>query len=184
MTMATCLRWNREEVRARIGRKDDLKHPDYMQFLFPRDKGKGGEAPEPMPTEDWMLAQANVLLIAGFDPITNELVAVLYYLTRNPDKLGRLSDEIRSAFKSYGDINADALQTFKYLQAVIEEGLRIHTNAAFGLPRISPGATVDGHYVPEGVRAADPGSIMCILRNKLTSVTTGCGPNMPLCNHP
>ncbi|KAJ5691436.1 cytochrome P450 [Penicillium malachiteum] len=39
----------------------------------------------------------------------------------------------------------------KYLQAVIDESLRIHTNAAFGLPRRSSGHDVDGTFVPSAV---------------------------------
>lgn len=104
-----------------------------------------------MPTEEWLLAQANVLIVAGFDPITNLLSAVVYYLCKSPVKTQRLAQEIREAFLSYDDINADALQNLKYLQAVLDEGLRIHTNAAFGLPRLSPGPDVDGHYIPKGV---------------------------------
>lgn len=37
-----------------------------------------------------------------------------------------------------------------YITAVIEEGLRIYPPVAFGLPRTSPGAKVDGHYIPAG----------------------------------
>lgn len=105
-----------------------------------------------LPTEEWLLAQANVLIVAGFDPITNLLSALVYYLCRSPDKTQKLVKEIREAFSSYDEINADALQNLKYLQAVLDEGLRIHTNAAFGLPRLSPGAEVDGDYIPKGVR--------------------------------
>lgn len=48
-------------------------------------------------------------------------------------------------------MSSEALQPLPYLHAVIEETLRLHTNGAFGLPRISPGATVDGHYIAKGV---------------------------------
>ncbi|KXJ94939.1 cytochrome P450 [Microdochium bolleyi] len=149
-TLPTLLRMNRQEVRSRMARKDNLLHPDYMQHLVPEEKSEGGGPVEEMPTEDWLVAQANVLVLAGFDPLTNVMVAVMYYLCRSPDKLRRLTEEIRGAFTSYSDINVDALQSFKYLQAVLEECLRIHTNAAFGLPRLCPGATIDGYHVPEG----------------------------------
>lgn len=145
VTVPTLLRINRQEVRARIERRDKLTHPDYIQHLFPR------KADEEMPTEDWFLAQANVLIVAGFDPITNLLSATVYYLCMWPEKRKRLAAEIRGAFSSYDEITAEPLQSMRYLQAVIDEGLRIHTNAAFGLPRVSPGAVVDGHYVPKGV---------------------------------
>ncbi|KAM5448232.1 hypothetical protein McanCB56680_001040 [Microsporum canis] len=145
LTVPTLLRLNRQEVRARIARRGNLSHPDYIQHLFPQ-KGE-----EKMPSEDWFLAQANVLIVAGFDPITNLLSATVYYLCMLPEKRNRLAAEIRKTFACYDEITAESLQSLQYLQAVINEGLRIHTNAAFGLPRVSPGAVVDGHYVPKGV---------------------------------
>ncbi|KAJ4397736.1 hypothetical protein N0V93_001971 [Gnomoniopsis smithogilvyi] len=143
LTVPTLLRLNRQEVRARIDRRDRLAHPDYIQHLFPQN---GKE----MPTEDWLLAQANVLIVAGFDPMTNLMNAVVYNLCRSPDKLQALCDEIRQVFQTYDEITPSVLQSLKYLNAVIEEGLRIHSNAAFGLPRVSPGHMVDGYYVPKG----------------------------------
>lgn len=154
MTVPTLLRLNRQEVRARIHRRERLAHPDYIQHLLPSD---GKE----LPTEDWLLAQANVLIVAGFDPMTNLMNALIYYLCRSPDKLRILSAEIREAFQTCDEITPNALQAFKYLNAVIEEGLRIHTNAAFGLPRVSPGHMVDGHFVPKG--ASSTASIHSIL---------------------
>lgn len=150
LTVPTLLRLNRQEVRSRIASRQKLRHPDYIQHLLPQSADD-----KDLPTEEWLLAQANVLIVAGFDPITNLLSAVVYYLCRSPDKTQKLVKEIREAFSSYDEINADALQHLKYLQAVLDEGLRIHTNAAFGLPRLSPGAEVDGDYIPKGVRTRD-----------------------------
>jgi cytochrome P450 len=38
-----------------------------------------------------------------------------------------------------------------YLQAVISEGLRVYQPGSQGFPRLSPGAMIDGHWVPKGV---------------------------------
>lgn len=169
VTVPTLLRINRQEVRARIERRDKLTHPDYIQHLFPR------KADEEMPTEDWFLAQANVLIVAGFDPITNLLSATVYYLCVWPEKRKRLAAEIRGAFSSYDEITAEPLQSMRYLQAVIDEGLRIHTNAAFGLPRVSPGAVVDGHYVPKGVSLSPfPPLFVALLNIEIQAVVQTC----------
>lgn len=154
LTVPTLLRLNRKEVRARVERRERLPHPDYFQHLLPQ---KG----ESLPTEDWLLAQANVLIVAGFDPMTNLINATVYNLCRSPEKLRCLCTEIREGFNSYDQITPDALQGFKYLNAVIDEGLRIHTNAAFGLPRVSPGHTVDGNFIPKGasLTSLDPSPV-------------------------
>ncbi len=63
----------------------------------------------------------------------------------------RLQQELRSGYKKYEDIDAISAMQMPYLQAVIQEGLRIYPPASQGFPRISPGAYVDGIWVPAGV---------------------------------
>ena len=144
-TLPYLLKKNRELVRARVQASSNDCAPDYMTTLLPTKES------EPAPSEDWLLANANVLIVAGFDPITNLLTAALYYLLLDQGKYRRLTDEVRGAFSAYDQITNRDLQGLKYLHGVLEEGLRLHTPAAFGLPRISPGAMVDGRWIPKGV---------------------------------
>lgn len=104
-------------------------------------------------SEEWLIAQANVLVIAGSDTTATALSTILYFLTRHPQQLDRLQEEVRAAFQNESQMTDSVLQSLPYLCAVIEEGLRMFPPTAFGLPRISPGggATVDGHFVPSGV---------------------------------
>ena len=97
------------------------------------------------------MAQANHLIVSGFDPDTNLFTAAIHYLLENPEAYDRLKEEVRGRFSSWDQMNNDAIQPLPYIHAVIEETLRLHTNGAFGLPRISPGAPIDGHYIAKGV---------------------------------
>jgi cytochrome P450 len=142
-TLSIALKYNREEVRRRVRDRKVLQHGDYFERLIPTD----GQAP----SEEWLLATANVFISAGYDTMSNLLVAMLYFLCVNEDKYKRITEEIRGAFTDYGKITLDRLQTLPYLQAVIDETLRCHNNCSFGMPRVSPGATVDGTFVPKGV---------------------------------
>lgn len=45
----------------------------------------------------------------------------------------------------------EALARLPYLQAFVQETFRAHLTTPTGMPRISPGAVVDGIYVPKGV---------------------------------
>lgn len=137
------LAMNRKEVQRRLSSRNELHHPDYFESLLPKNS--------PDHSEEWLLAQANVLVVAGFDPSTNLLSSALYYLLAEPSTLQTLATEIREAFPYYGEINFDQLPRLKYLHAVIDESLRLHTNAGFGLPRVCPGAMIDGHLIPSGV---------------------------------
>lgn len=89
--------------------------------------------------------------IAGGETTSTFLASVTYFLSSNPEAYEKLKAEIRSSFKSYKDINATKAQNLTYLQAVISEGLRIHPPGSHGFPRYSPGAFVDGYWVPKGV---------------------------------
>lgn len=89
--------------------------------------------------------------IAGGETTATSLAAAFYYVVRTPGVLGKLTTEIRARFKSYQDIDANTALQLPYLQAVINESLRIHPPGAHGFSRVSPGATIDGHWVAAGV---------------------------------
>lgn len=78
---------------------------------------------------------------------------ITYYLLKNPAALRNLSDEIRNTFEDPKVITSDSTAGLQYLSAVIDEGLRIYPPVPTGLPRTSPGAVVDGYYVPAGAIA-------------------------------
>jgi cytochrome P450 len=91
--------------------------------------------------------------IAGGETVATFLAAVTYFLLKDPElkSYNRLCKEIRAAFKTYLDINATTAQQLPFLQAVINEGLRIYPPGSQGFPRISPGQEIDGYWIPKGV---------------------------------
>ncbi|KAI9879763.1 MAG: hypothetical protein M1830_007205 [Pleopsidium flavum] len=132
-----------ELVQKRINRKIDRK--DFMvKILENRDHNQISDIQ--------LAAQASDFVIAGSETTATVLSAITYYLLRTPDVMQKLQNEVRSAFKSYDDINAMSTAPLKYLQAVLLEGMRIYPPLPIGLPRVVPpgGDTVDGHFIPGG----------------------------------
>lgn len=83
----------------------------------------------------------------------------MFYLTNNPTALKRLTEEIRSTFGAYDDVRlGTALSSCKYLQAVVNESLRISPSLPGSLPRevLPGGVTVAGEKFPAGVDVAIP----------------------------
>lgn len=80
------------------------------------------------------------------------LSAILYQVLREPQHLERLQKELRTTFSRVEDISLAGLQHLPYLNACINESLRLippfHLRFA---SRISPGAEISGVYVPKGV---------------------------------
>ena len=128
-------------------------------------------------TPDFLTAQANTLIIAGSETTatfltgksqptlsfkssrTESRAGATYYLLRNPATLHHLTNEIRTSFKDSSLINGDTTQSLPYLNAVIEESLRIFPPVPDGLQRTtpSPGAYVSSHYIPGGTTVSVSG---------------------------
>ena len=74
--------------------------------------------------------------------------------SENHHILHRLTAEIRDTFKSDKEVKFEELVKLPYMTAVIEEGLRMFPSAPIGFVRTVPegGDTVDGHFIPGGVR--------------------------------
>jgi cytochrome P450 len=99
---------------------------------------------------------SSTLIIAGSETTATLLSGVTYLLLTSPDSLAKLTTEIRSAFSDDKEIDINSVNPLKYLQACLEEALRMYPPVPIGLPRIVPpgGGSISGHYVPENVSLA------------------------------
>lgn len=94
--------------------------------------------------------QCNVRSVAGSETTATTLSGFTYYICNEPRAYQKLVSEIRNQFSTYESIDATAVGGLPYLNAVIKEALRIFPAVAIDLPRVSPGETVDGFYIPAG----------------------------------
>ncbi|OCL11142.1 putative cytochrome P450 [Glonium stellatum] len=133
--------YSRDQVSKRLGKKTSRK--DFLTNLV--GKLENGEI-----EREEMNAHVSTLVIAGGETVATFLAATTFYLLKSIACYGRLREEIRNRFASYGEINAASAQQLPYLQAVISEGLRIYPPGSQGFPRVSPGVFVDGRWVPKG----------------------------------
>jgi cytochrome P450 len=100
-----------------------------------------------------LIANAEILIIGGSETTASLLSGVTYLLLINEDAYERLKNEVRNAFQSQEEINLISVAQLPYLQACLEEGLRMYPPIANGLPRVCPpgGATIVGNMIPENV---------------------------------
>jgi hypothetical protein len=96
------------------------------------------------------------------------MTGLLWYLHVNPKVSSDLTTEIRNEFQSLDDITLQRCMRLPYLQACIEEGLRMHSPVKMGLPRVTPpeGMVIVGKFVPGQVRLS-PLSPFCLINNIL-----------------
>ncbi|RYC55788.1 hypothetical protein CHU98_g10426 [Xylaria longipes] len=139
------MRMNSDDFKARIELRGKTEHLDYSEQLIPSDK--------PVP-EDKIYHFQNIagqLLLASWQPLANQFYSIIFFLLKEPDAYAALVQEVRSTIVDYDAINMETTGNMKYLQACALESLRLHQDTVDGLPRVSPGALVDGHYIPQGV---------------------------------
>jgi cytochrome P450 len=113
---------------------------------------------EKVQTSDLELAaHASDFVLAGSETTSTVLACTTYYLLKNPRIMQQLQDEIRSTFDSYAAISETSTRSLRYLNVVCLEAMRMYPPLPFSLPRVVPegGDSVDGHYLPAGVRIVD-----------------------------
>lgn len=174
--MAAGLRANTEYVYAKLKKRVQLgkERGDFFDHVLKNgllDKTPTGqqqpssdkaEQPEnPLGfTLDELHSTATDLVFAGSETTATVLSGVLFHLLLQPDVHARLAAEIRAAFAADADITmaATAPGALPYLDAVLQEGLRVYHPAPLFAGRVAPagGDTVAGVYLPEGTRVSCP----------------------------
>ncbi|KAK4197812.1 putative cytochrome P450 [Triangularia verruculosa] len=103
-------------------------------------------------TMDHVNSTFMVLTIAGSETTATTLCGIVNYLAGNPAKLSILTHEIRDRYSSPTEMTLESLKHMPYLNAVIEEGLRLCPPVPWLPPRQTPegGSTVCGVALPGG----------------------------------
>ncbi|KAJ1332082.1 aspirochlorine biosynthesis cytochrome P450 monooxygenase [Microdochium nivale] len=146
----------RDKARARIAMDDKVKESgrrDFATYMLRRDKNG-----EEVLSEKEIQINSQILVVAGSETIATALSGAIFLLSRpaNAGKFRTLVDEIRAMYDDGGQGDAAAAihiastARLEYLHAVIEEVLRMYPPTASLSPRQSPGAEVNGHWLPRG----------------------------------
>lgn len=139
------LKFSTEKIMRRLENKS-TEHKDFIWYIL-KQKAKYNLH------QDEIIVNSALFIVAGSETTANALSGCIARLIYNPDKFAILTAEIRNAFAEEKDVTYEKLSQLVYLNAVIEEGLRVHPPVPTGLLRTVPAAgdTIDGHWVPGGV---------------------------------
>ncbi|KAG1823417.1 cytochrome P450 [Suillus subaureus] len=116
---------------------------DRVDLLSKLQEGRDDEGN--LMGKEELTAEALTQLIAGSDTTSNSSCAITYYLAAN-----LIEDEYVSTYEQ--------VKHLPYLEAVINEALRIHSTSSLGLPRVVPegGLTIQGIHFPQGAVLSVP----------------------------
>ncbi|EUC27912.1 hypothetical protein COCCADRAFT_110493, partial [Bipolaris zeicola 26-R-13] len=133
-----------QKTKERMAMKTN--RPDIMTHILRANDEKGL-------TEQEILNNAQVLVIAGSETTATVLSGCVFYLTRNLDAYNKVTAEIRTSFAVEDDMNAESLSKLPYFNAVLEEALRVYPPLSVTLPRTTPpgGEMIAGKFVAGGM---------------------------------
>lgn len=130
-------------VDKRIDHNPDLKKPDIWGIVMNQKEDLRLSRTE-------MYANSQVFMVAGTETTATTLSGLLYNLLMKPETMDKIVEEILDTFEKDSDIEMRPLEHMKYLNACIEEALRVYPPVPVGLPRITPddGLLICGKHVP------------------------------------
>lgn len=100
----------------------DVKAQHDLYSMVADDIGKGSQGLYP----GELRPEAVLFIIAGGATTATTMSAIFFYLAENPECYTKITDEIRSTFKSASEIHSGAqLNGCKYLRACLDETLRM-----------------------------------------------------------
>ncbi|PHH61188.1 hypothetical protein CDD81_711 [Ophiocordyceps australis] len=134
-------RVSREKVAKRLELHNP--RPDFIQAMV---SGKEGLSL----TREELENNATILAIAGSETTATALTGATYLIAQNPRVLARITHEVRSSFAEEDLIDMPGTVKLSYLNAVIEESLRIFPPGPNSQPRITPpgGNVILGQHIP------------------------------------
>lgn len=150
---------DRVDARARV----TLDKPDLWALVMMEQErskerrldGDGGDeaAWERPLTRNELYSNAAVFMLAVSETSATLLSGLTYLLLKSPERMRRLTGEVRS-LRGEGRLTLESLSRLEYLNACIQEALRVFPPVPLANLRLSPpgGAVVCGEYIPGNVR--------------------------------
>ncbi|KAH7166464.1 cytochrome P450 [Dactylonectria macrodidyma] len=139
------VKWLTNQVKARAAAEPKL--PDVFSWVLeayntisnPSDQDKMH-----------LLGDANLIVVAGSDTTSASITCTLFELATHPEICKSLQAELDEYFAVNTAAEHMTLSKLKYLQAVIDEGMRLHPAVPSGVQRMTPpqGLTIDGTFIP------------------------------------
>ncbi|KAJ4396529.1 hypothetical protein N0V93_000749 [Gnomoniopsis smithogilvyi] len=157
------LDWCTQQVDARRKAIHDEKNigvakdpQDVMSWLIKAHDEGDGSAP---PGEAAFQEDSRVLMVAGSDTTSAALTNSFYYLTKYPAVYRKLQAIVDAEFPGgEADWTYTKAKAIPYLDAVIQETLRLRPSVPSGLPRVTPpgGLQIDEVFIPGDVNISVP----------------------------
>ncbi|KAF2119808.1 cytochrome P450 [Lophiotrema nucula] len=139
---------SREKTLRRLA-DPDRRHTDFIYHILNNDSKKSL-------TQTEIILNIALFISAGTDTTATALTGWTYFVCTHRGVHDRLKQDVRSALNSREDIKWEKVKALRYLEATLNEALRLFPPSPASQQRVVPrgGATIDGYYLPTGTTVA------------------------------
>nr|XP_046249221.1 thromboxane-A synthase [Scatophagus argus] len=131
--------------------QEDRLHPQEPPTRRPQKK---------MMTEDEIVGQAFVFLLAGYETSSNTLAFTCYLLAIHPECQCKVQEEVDEFFTRHESPDYTNVQELKYLDMVISETLRLYPPGFRFARDIDHDCMVNGQFLPKGATLEIPAGFL------------------------
>ncbi|RMD44762.1 hypothetical protein DV735_g306, partial [Chaetothyriales sp. CBS 134920] len=137
--------WLAEQVAERRAKQDKVS--DLFSWILADYEAL--DKPTMQHTYD-LYGDAHLIVVAGSDTTAAGLTCLFFELAQHPDVLTKLHEELDQYFAENEKPTSTTLAKLDYLNACINESLRLHPPVPSGLQRLTPpeGLQLEGTYIP------------------------------------
>ena len=163
------LQYTKEKASRRLDTETDrrdfmrsyLPHPlpkilltSTLSYILRHNDEKGMSRAE-------IIKTSSTLIVAGSETTATLLSGALFHLLKTPSVLSKLTTELLTTFPDQADMTVVKLARLPYLNACLQEALRLYPPVPSVLPRRTQpgGAVINEYYIPENVSLPFPFSL-------------------------
>ncbi|XP_072241537.1 thromboxane-A synthase [Leuresthes tenuis] len=148
---------------------DDTEHRHHRTQSPAPDQENGHPPPHESPirrsqkkmmTEDEIVGQAFVFLLAGYETSSNTLGFTCYLLALHPECQQKVHEEVDDFFTRHDSPNYTNVQELKYLDMVVCEALRLYPPGFRFARDIDNDCVVNGQFLPKGATLEIPAGFL------------------------
>uniref|UniRef100_A0A3P8RVC1 Thromboxane-A synthase n=1 Tax=Amphiprion percula TaxID=161767 RepID=A0A3P8RVC1_AMPPE len=148
---------------------DELHQRNQQTQLSASDQDSSRPNPQESPvrrpqkkmmTEDEIVGQAFVFLLAGYETSSNTLAFTCYLLALHPECQCKVQEEVDDFFTRYDSPDYTNVQELKYLDMVISEALRLYPPGFRFARNIERDCVVNGQFLPKGATLEIPAGFL------------------------
>lgn len=134
----------REVITKRRNQSEEGLQTDLLDLIIQADN-------DGILTDNELISNTFLLFLAGQETSASSLVTTMYQLGKHPDIQHKAYEEVMAVCGGGGDIQEEHLHEMKYLEAIINESLRILSPVGGPTARIATeDLVIDDYFIPKG----------------------------------